>query len=95
MPADFIAAVEKLKIGQCSEPVPTQLGWHLILLMERRPSRLPTFEEAQSEIAAQLTSGRRQEAVQHLIADLRRRSQQSQPSVFYHAEIIDRAEPAP
>jgi parvulin-like peptidyl-prolyl isomerase len=95
MPADFIAAVEHLKPGQCSDPVPTQLGWHLILLMERRPSRLPTFEEAQGEIAAQLTSARREEAVQHLIAELRQRSQQPEQSVFYHAEVIDRAEPAP
>lgn len=92
MPADFMAAVEQLKIGQCSEPVATQLGWHLILLMERRPSRLPTFEEAQSETAAALTSARREAAVQHLIADLRQRSQQA---LVYHAEVIDHAEPAP
>lgn len=90
MPADFIAAVERLSIGQCSEPVQTRLGWHLILLMERRPSRLPTFEEAHTEITAHLTTARRQQAVQNLLAQMR------QPqSVFYHAEVIDRTEPAP
>jgi hypothetical protein len=95
MPADFIAAVEHLKIGQSSEPVQTKLGWHLIILMERRDSRLPTFEEAQSEIAALLTTQRREAAVQQLLSDLRQRSQQPPLSVFYHAEVIDRTEPAP
>lgn len=92
MPADFIAAVEKLKIGQLSAPVQTQLGWHLILVLERHASRLPTFEEAKTEITALLTSHRREEAVQSLLAELRKNSQQQ---VVYHAEVIDHTEPAP
>jgi parvulin-like peptidyl-prolyl isomerase len=95
MPADFIAAVAKLKPGQFSAPVQTQLGWHLIALMERRDSRLPTFAEAQGEIAALLTSERREEAVRSLIAELRERSQRPTQFVFYHPQVIDHAEPAP
>jgi peptidyl-prolyl cis-trans isomerase C len=92
MPADFIAAVEKLKIGQFSEPVQTQLGWHLIIVYERRASRVPALAEVKEEIAALLSSKRREEAVQGLLAELRERWK---PSVFYHAEVIERAEPAP
>jgi|UniRef100_UPI003782DC6C hypothetical protein len=95
MPADFIAAVEQLKIGQLSEPVPTKLGWHLIIVMERHESRLPTFDEAKDEISALLTSQRREEAARSLIGELRARSQRPTQFVFYHASIIDRAEPAP
>lgn len=95
MPADFIAAVEKLKVGQFSAPVQTRLGWHLIIVMERHDSRLPSFAEAQPEIAAQLTSLRRAEAVQSLIAELRARSQRPTQFVFYHPQVIDQAEPAP
>lgn len=92
MPADFIAAVQKLKVGQFSEPVQTQLGWHLIIVLERRASRLPAFVEVKDEISALLSSQRRAEAVQSLMAELRLHSQ---PSVVYHAQVIDRAEPAP
>ena len=92
MPADFIAAVEKLKLGQFSEPVQTQLGWHIIIVYERRASRVPAFAEVKEEIAALLTSKRREKAVQGLLAELRARWK---PSVFYHAEVIEHAEPAP
>jgi parvulin-like peptidyl-prolyl isomerase len=92
MPADFIAAVEKLKIGQFSDPVPTKLGWHLIVVMERRASRMPTFEEIKGEIAALLTSQRREAAVKSLIAELR---QTAGKSLIYHSQVIDRTEPAP
>ena len=89
MPADFIAAVKGLSIGQFSAPVRTQLGWHLIIVLERRASRLPGFAETKAEIAALLTSKRREAAVQSL---LRERAQQP---VIYHAEVIEQAEPAP
>lgn len=95
MPADFIAAVEKLPVGQFSEPVLTQLGWHLIIVMDRQESRLPAFDEAREEIAALLTSQRREEAVQSLLAELRERAQRPTKFVFYHPQIIDQAEPAP
>ncbi|MCF7789190.1 MAG: peptidylprolyl isomerase [Prosthecobacter sp.] len=92
MPADFIAAVQNLKIGHFSEPVQTQLGWHLIIVLERHASRLPALAEAKVEITALLTSKQRAEAVKSLIAELRENSPQS---VLYHAEVIDHAEPAP
>lgn len=92
MPADFIATVEKLKVGQLSEPVQTQLGWHLILLLERHASRLPSLAEAAPEITALLTTKRREAALKNLLTELRERSPQS---VVYHAEVIDHAAPEP
>jgi parvulin-like peptidyl-prolyl isomerase len=95
MPADFMAAVEALAPGQLSKPVLTKLGWHILLVKERRESRLPTFEECSEEIFAMLTSQRREEAVRSLIAELREISQRPTKFVFYHPEVIDHAEPAP
>jgi peptidyl-prolyl cis-trans isomerase C len=92
MPADFIAAVETLKVGQLSKPVPTQLGWHLIIVLERHASRLPALAEVTPEITALLTSKRRDAALKSLLAELRNRSPQP---VVYHAEVIDHAAPAP
>lgn len=54
MPADLIAEVRKLQPGETSPPVSTRLGWHLIHLLVRRPSRLPTLEESRAEIRAAL-----------------------------------------
>ncbi|WP_395742474.1 peptidylprolyl isomerase [Prosthecobacter sp.] len=94
MPADFIAAVQKLRVGQISEPVETRLGWHLILVHERRTSRLPAFEEVKGEIAALLSSQRREAAVQGLLSELREQARRQQWLV-YHAEVIARVHPAP
>ncbi len=92
MPADFMVAVEKLQVGQVSERVQTRLGWHLILVLERRAARQPTFEEAKVEISALLLGRSREDAVEKLIKELRERESEA---VVYHAEVIDRAEPAP
>lgn len=92
MPADFIAAVEKLKVGQLSEPVQTQLGWHLLIVLERHTSRLPTLAEVTPEITTLLTTKRREVALKAILTELRERSPQP---VVYHAEVIDRAEPPP
>ena len=54
MPAEFVEVIERMTAGQLSEPVPTALGWHIIRLIETRPSRIPSFEEARAEIVAAL-----------------------------------------
>lgn len=92
MSADFIAAVEKLKVGQLSEPVQTQLGWHLIIVLERHASHLPALAEVTPEITTLLTTKRREVALKTILTELRERSPQP---VVYHAEVIDRAEPPP
>lgn len=91
MPADFVSAVEKLRVGEVSGPVPTALGWHLIRVFERRPSRLPTFEECRHEIAAALMAKSREAALKTLLAELRRRL--SAP-IVYHQGVIEQIQPA-
>ncbi|MGV3660672.1 MAG: peptidylprolyl isomerase [Prosthecobacter sp.] len=92
MPADFVSAVEKLRVGELSGPVPTALGWHLILVMERRPSRLPTFEEAEPEIASLLAGQQHAAALKALLADLHHRSS---ARIVHHHAVIEQAKPAP
>lgn len=89
MPADFIAAVRGLRVGQVSAPVHTRLGWHIILLKEQRAPHLPAFEAVREQISAMLTSQRRESAVKELLAALRKRSR-----VMTHAEVISGTEPA-
>lgn len=91
MPADFVSAVEKLRVGEVSQPVSTVLGWHVIRVYERRPSRLPSFEETGREIASLLASERSEAQLKMLLADLRRRSSSR---IVYHQAVIGRTGPA-
>lgn len=63
MPADFIRVVESLKPDQISQPFLTGLGWHIVRLIETRPSRLPAFEESKAEILAMLDLKAREAAL--------------------------------
>lgn len=91
MPADFMSAVEKLEPGQVSPPVTTALGWHLILVRERRASRLPAFAEVREETTAFLANARRTAAVSALVAGLR---QDSAAQVLLHRAVINQCVPA-
>jgi foldase protein PrsA len=49
---EFEAGADELKIGEVSEPVQTEFGWHVIRVTDRR--RLP-FEEVRDQIQIQLS----------------------------------------
>jgi parvulin-like peptidyl-prolyl isomerase len=72
MPTDFMDAVRALRIGETSPVVQTKLGFHILRLTEMQPARSMSFEEARSEIAAELQNAKRREAVRKLIVDLAR-----------------------
>lgn len=54
MVQEFQTAVEALEVGQVSDPVQTQFGWHIIKLNETRNRPNPTLEELRAEIAGKL-----------------------------------------
>jgi len=67
MPQDFMKAVVAMQPGQISQPVHTWLGWHVIKLIEKKPARVPGFEEVKDEVLARLRNERRDEAVRELL----------------------------
>lgn len=67
MVPEFDAAVAELDVGEVSEPIKSQFGWHIIKLDEMRESAPPPLEEVRGDIEERL----RQEAVQARIAELR------------------------
>jgi len=54
MVGPFEDAAFALTVGQVSEPVQSQFGWHVIKLLETRESAAPTFEEAAQQLQQQL-----------------------------------------
>ena len=58
MVPEFEAAVLVLEIGNISQPVKTQFGWHLVKLNDRRVKAFPTFEEMKPELVQQLSQAR-------------------------------------
>jgi len=62
----FEAAVMALDVGQVSEPVETQFGWHVIKLNETRVPNVPALDEVRSELEQQV----RETAVSERIAEL-------------------------
>lgn len=70
MPIDFMAAVQQLSPGETSGPIRTQLGWHLLRLLEKRPTRPLTFEEAAPELKTRLVQQKRELALERLVQRL-------------------------
>lgn len=52
-----------LEVGEISAPVQTQLGWHIIVVEEKRDQPLPTFDQVKEAIIAQLVQAKAQEVV--------------------------------
>jgi hypothetical protein len=59
MPPEFFAEVERLAVGQRSNPFRSHLGFHIVELTKIRPARVLSFDEARGDILLALTNERR------------------------------------
>jgi peptidyl-prolyl cis-trans isomerase C len=75
MVPEFEAAVRELEVGEVSDPVQSQFGWHLIKLNEKRETSPPPLEQVRVEIENRL----RQEALQAELEELRAAAQIERP----------------
>jgi peptidyl-prolyl cis-trans isomerase C len=63
---EFAEQVVKLSPGQVSDPVKTQVGWHVIKLVEKRPRKFPSQEELRGEISRYLSETARRSLLERL-----------------------------
>jgi peptidyl-prolyl cis-trans isomerase C len=69
MVPEFEAAVQDMEVGEISEPVQTQFGWHVITLNETRDKAAPALEEVRQEIETELSQGVVASKIQELTSD--------------------------
>ena len=55
MVPEFSKAAFALKVGETSEPVKSDFGWHIIKVVDKRAKKAPSFEEAKSSLEDALT----------------------------------------
>lgn len=63
MVPSFEAATIALEVGEISEPVETQFGWHVITLLEVRKQSVPELEEVREELEVQIRRAAAEEAI--------------------------------
>ncbi len=91
MPADFIAAVWELPAGTRSAPVRTAIGWHIVDIIDRRPSRPGTLDELASEIRTTLENDKRASALTSLKSELKARA--GEHLEYYYDTLLRAPEP--
>ncbi|MBU1627278.1 peptidylprolyl isomerase, partial [bacterium] len=56
MVKEFESTAFSLKVGEVSQPVQTQFGWHIIKLADRRPAKIKPLKEVQEEVVSKLVN---------------------------------------
>jgi peptidyl-prolyl cis-trans isomerase C len=68
MVPEFAAAAFKLKVGQVSDPVKTQFGWHIIQVEGKRQTTFPPFDKVKEQVSHYVV----QKAQAEMISQLRK-----------------------
>jgi len=70
VPKEFGDAVFALPLNQVSGPIESHLGWHFVIVKEKRPARPAEFAEMKDEITALLQTQRRKQKLEQFAEDL-------------------------
>jgi len=71
MVPEFEKAAYSLQVGELSDPVRTQFGWHLIQLHERIPAKVTSFEEIKEKVVEYLTERKKDRVFEDFLDGLK------------------------
>ena len=71
MVPEFAEAAFNEKVGEVSNPVRTQFGWHVIKVTEKKPAGTLPYDEVKSQVMTYLKSKKQEEAAQDVLKSLR------------------------
>ncbi|MGI9244554.1 MAG: peptidylprolyl isomerase [Verrucomicrobiales bacterium] len=74
MPEDFMARIATQEVGKVGAPFQTELGWHLVEVIDHQAEREAGIEEVRDEIATHLESLKRKDVIAQIVRDTRKRS---------------------
>lgn len=66
MVAPFEEALMTLEVGDISDPVETQFGWHVVVLNETRETPLPALDDVREELMAEIQQSKLNDLVNGL-----------------------------
>jgi peptidyl-prolyl cis-trans isomerase C len=72
---DFDEVAFKAPIGEVSAPFRTQFGWHIVLVRDRRPEGVRTFDEVSAQIQARLLREKQEREVGEKLNALREKAE--------------------
>jgi peptidyl-prolyl cis-trans isomerase C/foldase protein PrsA len=74
MPAAFDQACSQLAPGRVSEIVPSEYGFHIFKLLDKRPAAMRSLDSARSDVERALVRRKREEAQKARMGELREKS---------------------
>lgn len=72
---EFTEAMEDLDVGEVSELVQTDFGWHIIKIDERRDERQRPLSDVSDQISQMILQGRNADAYQSFLDEIRARAE--------------------
>lgn len=67
MVPEFAEAAFKLKKGEISDPVKSEFGWHIIKVEDRRPIKVPSYDEVKEQLKDEVAKKSVQKYVEGLL----------------------------
>ena len=75
MVPEFASAAFSQKVGDISDPVRTQFGWHIIKVTDKKAAGTLPYDEVKAQLIAYLKAKKHEEAAQALLKSLRSSAQ--------------------